>query len=99
MPLCQVLALCVFSLIPSNLSPSIFTGACFVAGKTTLTQCLQERMKAARYSTPPPCLMPLRRFFDKLPEIVRRAYYSLGNYIVAQQIAMECQTRAVVMDR
>lgn len=85
--------------VPCNLSPIIFTGTCFVAGKTTLTQFLKEKLKAARYSTPPPCIMPLRRFFDKLPEIVRRAYYSLGNYIVAQQIATECQTRAVVMDR
>lgn len=56
-------------------------------------------MGAARYFTPPPQLTSLRAFFDKYPEIVRRAYYSMGNYIVARDIINECQTRPVIMDR
>ncbi|XP_076465683.1 UMP-CMP kinase 2, mitochondrial-like [Babylonia areolata] len=79
--------------------PLIVVEGMDATGKTTLTEFLEEKLNAARYSTPPPCLLPLRPFFDKLPEIVRRAYYSLGNYIVAQQIAAECQTRVVLMDR
>ncbi|XP_046371058.2 uncharacterized protein LOC124145357 [Haliotis rufescens] len=69
------------------------------AGKTTLTETLEHKMQAARYHTPPPCIQHLRKFFDPMPEIVRRAYYSLGNYIVAVQIAEECQQKAVIMDR
>ncbi|KAL8565235.1 hypothetical protein ACOMHN_001133 [Nucella lapillus] len=79
--------------------PLIVVEGMDATGKTTLTQILEEKLNAARYSTPPPCLLPLRKFFDKLPEIVRRAYYSLGNYLVAQEIAAECQTRPVIMDR
>ena len=60
---------------------------------------LEEKLDAVRYSTPPPCLLSLRKYFDRLPEIVRRAYYCLGNYIVAQKITKECQTRPVIMDR
>ncbi|XP_067650381.1 UMP-CMP kinase 2, mitochondrial-like [Haliotis asinina] len=69
------------------------------AGKTTLTETLERKMQAVRYHTPPPCIQHLRKFFDAMPEIVRRAYYSLGNYVVAIQIAKECQQKAVVMDR
>ncbi|XP_046569893.1 uncharacterized protein LOC124278207 isoform X2 [Haliotis rubra] len=69
------------------------------AGKTTLTETLERKIQAVRYYTPPPCIQHLRKFFDTMPEIVRRAYYSLGNYIVAIQIAKECQQKAVVMDR
>ncbi|XP_041366737.1 UMP-CMP kinase 2, mitochondrial-like [Gigantopelta aegis] len=68
-------------------------------GKTTLTETLEEKLHAAKYSTPPPSIMHLRKFFDGLPEIVRKAYYSLGNYIVAIEIAEVCKTRAVIMDR
>lgn len=56
-------------------------------------------MGAARYFTPPPKITHLRAFFDKYPEIVRRAYYSMGNYIVAGEILKECQNRPVIMDR
>lgn len=71
----------------------------FSKGKTTLTQILEEKLGAARYYTPPPQVQHLRAFFDKLPEIVRRAYYTLGNYIVAEDIIKELQTRPVIMDR
>ncbi|KAK3591148.1 hypothetical protein CHS0354_040216 [Potamilus streckersoni] len=68
-------------------------------GKTTLTKILEDKLGAARYYTPPPLVQHLRQFFDTLPEIVRRAYYSVGNYLVAMEIAKECQTRPVIMDR
>ncbi|KAL3831666.1 hypothetical protein ACJMK2_023389 [Sinanodonta woodiana] len=68
-------------------------------GKTTLTKILEDKLGAARYYTPPPLVQHLRQFFDTVPEIVRRAYYSVGNYLVAMDIAKECQTRPVIMDR
>ena len=69
------------------------------AGKTTLTETLEEKLGAARYFTPPAQITHLRAYFDRFPEIVRRAYYSLGNYIVAMEIMKECQERPVIMDR
>ena len=68
-------------------------------GKTTLTEALQGSLGATRLYTPPPQITHLRAFFDALPEIVRRAYYSMGNYIVARDIIRECQSRPVIMDR
>ncbi|XP_052091708.1 UMP-CMP kinase 2, mitochondrial-like [Mytilus californianus] len=68
-------------------------------GKTTLTETLEKKLNAVRYYTPPPEVGHLRKFFDDMPEIIRRAYYCIGNYIVAIQIAKECQNKAVIMDR
>jgi len=56
-------------------------------------------LNAARYYTPPHYIDHLRTFFDSMPEIVRRAYYTVGNYIVAMEISKECSERAVIMDR
>jgi hypothetical protein len=69
------------------------------SGKTTLTETLEKKLKATRFYTPPPEVCHLRKFFDALPEIIRRAYYCIGNCIVAIQIAKECQHKAVIMDR
>lgn len=68
-------------------------------GKTTLTKILEDRLSAVRFYTPPPSIEHLRKAFDRLPELVRRAYYSIGNYIVAMEISKECKDRAIVMDR
>ncbi|KAH3715064.1 hypothetical protein DPMN_057768 [Dreissena polymorpha] len=68
-------------------------------GKTTLTEAIERKLGAVKYFTPPPQISHLRPHFDRYPEIVRRAYYSLGNYIVAMDILRECETRPVIMDR
>lgn len=68
-------------------------------GKTTLTKNLEIELSAKRFSTPPPQTQHLRKHFDDLPEIIRRAYYALGNYIVAVDILKTCQEEAVIMDR
>lgn len=68
-------------------------------GKTTLTKNLEIELSAKRFSTPPPQTQHLRKHFDDLPEIIRRAYYALGNYIVAVDILKTCQEKAVIMDR
>jgi len=50
-------------------------------------------------ATPPkfPALINARSFFDDQPENVRRAFYSLGNYLAAQEVINTSQP--VVMDR
>jgi UMP-CMP kinase 2 len=60
---------------------------------------LEKKLNACRYYTPPPEIQHLRKHFDDLPEIVRRAYYSVGNYIVAIAILKTCQKQPVIMDR
>lgn len=68
-------------------------------GKTTLTKNLEIELSAQRFSTPPPQTQHLKKHFVDLPEIIRRAYYALGNYIVAVDILKTCQEKAVIMDR
>ncbi|WAQ94023.1 CMPK2-like protein [Mya arenaria] len=79
--------------------PFIVVEGMDATGKTTLTETIEKKMGAARYFTPPPQILQLRSHFDQYPEIVRRAYYSVGNYIVAMDIIKTCQTRPVIMDR
>ncbi|KAI5705022.1 hypothetical protein M8J75_011194 [Diaphorina citri] len=43
--------------------------------------------------------MSLREKFDAHDSLLRRAYYSLGNYIAAQDIKQDLQKQPVVMDR
>ncbi|XP_035702674.1 UMP-CMP kinase 2, mitochondrial-like isoform X2 [Folsomia candida] len=68
-------------------------------GKTTLTKCLASKLNMKQISTPPklPEFQQARPFFDNQPESLRRAYYSLGNYLAAQDV-VDCKG-PVVMDR
>lgn len=47
--------------------------------------------------TPPAEIAQFRDFFDNQPESVKRAYYSLGNYMAAGNV-LKC-TEPVIMDR
>ena len=69
------------------------------SGKTTLTKTLEKKLEATRFYSPPPKVNHLRKIFVALPEIIQRAYYCVGNFIAAIQIAKECQHKAVIMDR
>lgn len=71
----------------------------FSPGKTTLTESLKEAMNAALLRSPPHCLAPLRPRFDCEPPLIRRAFYALGNYITAGQIARESSKAPVIVDR
>jgi hypothetical protein len=50
-------------------------------------------------STPPkePAMLNARKYFDDQPESIRRAFYSLGNYLAAQEVINSKQP--VIMDR
>jgi len=50
-------------------------------------------------STPPkyPTVVNARKYFDDQNETMRRAYYSLGNYLAAQEIVTN--QKPVIMDR
>nr|XP_008516414.1 PREDICTED: UMP-CMP kinase 2, mitochondrial [Equus przewalskii] len=68
-------------------------------GKTTVTQSVSESLKAVLLKSPPSCIGQWRKIFDDEPTIIRRAFYSLGNYIVASEIAIESTKSPVIVDR
>ncbi|XP_063241784.1 UMP-CMP kinase 2, mitochondrial-like [Bacillus rossius redtenbacheri] len=68
-------------------------------GKTTVTKKLSKALGATSRGTPPQCLLGLRDQFDKHPIQLRRAFYSLGNYIAADEVEVLRFRQPVVMDR
>ncbi|XP_058407834.1 UMP-CMP kinase 2, mitochondrial [Diceros bicornis minor] len=68
-------------------------------GKTTVTQSVSDSLKAVLLKSPPSCIGQWRKIFDDEPTIIRRAFYSLGNYIVASEIAKESMKSPVIVDR
>ncbi|XP_036119326.1 UMP-CMP kinase 2, mitochondrial [Molossus molossus] len=68
-------------------------------GKTTVTQAVSDALKAVLLKSPPASISQWRKVFDDEPTIIRRAFYSLGNYIVASEIAKASVTSPVVVDR
>ncbi|XP_044940853.1 UMP-CMP kinase 2, mitochondrial isoform X4 [Mustela putorius furo] len=67
--------------------------------KTTVTQSVSDSLKAVLLKSPPACISQWRKIFDDEPTIIRRAFYSLGNYIVASEIAKESARSPVIVDR
>jgi len=67
------------------------------SGKTTLTRFLQEKFAMELVVTPPKEFSELRSFFDSKPEGIRRAFYSLGNYMAAQYV--RSTNSIIIMDR
>lgn len=68
-------------------------------GKTTITQAVSDSLKAVLLKSPPACIGHWRKIFDDEPTIIKRAFYSLGNYIVASEIAKASIKSPVVIDR
>ncbi|XP_004644662.2 UMP-CMP kinase 2, mitochondrial [Octodon degus] len=68
-------------------------------GKTTVTRSISEALGAVLLQSPPPSLGHWRKIFDDEPNIIRRAFYSLGNYIVASEIAELSARSPVIVDR
>lgn len=68
-------------------------------GKSTLTESLRASIQATLLKSPHDCIGHLRKAFDvKLP-LIRRAFYTLGNYITASAIASASETSPVIVDR
>ncbi|CAH2246239.1 UMP-CMP kinase 2, mitochondrial [Pelobates cultripes] len=68
-------------------------------GKSTLTESLKYSLRAELLKSPPECISPWRKTFDTEPTLLRRAYYAVGNYIGAAQIAEAAQMSTVIVDR
>jgi len=69
-------------------------------GKTTLTRFLSEKLDMKLIPTPPKnyeIFTNARVYFDGQSESIRRAFYSLGNYLAAVDVANS--DKPVVMDR
>ncbi|KAM4695561.1 UMP-CMP kinase 2, mitochondrial [Discoglossus pictus] len=68
-------------------------------GKTTLTQSLKNALEAELLKSPPDCISQWRKAFDDEPSLIKRAYYALGNYITASQVANASKESPVIVDR
>lgn len=69
-------------------------------GKTTMTRFLSNTLHLRLMGTPPKnyeVFIKARDFFDGQPESIRRAYYSLGNYLAVHDFMTSKQP--AVMDR
>jgi UMP-CMP kinase 2 len=64
-----------------------------------VTQSVSESLKAVLLQSPPSHISQWRKIFDDEPSIIRRAFYSLGNYLVASEIAKESARCPVIVDR
>jgi hypothetical protein len=56
-------------------------------GKSTVVKGLISALQAHSARTPPYSLAPVRPVFDALPETPCRAFYNIGNYLAAVEIA------------
>lgn len=79
--------------------PVIVVEGLDATGKTTVTQAVADALQAALLKSPPACVSQWRQAFDEEPDVIRRAFYSLGNYIAASEIAQASARSPVVVDR
>ena len=74
-------------------------------GKSTLVEKLSSALNAKSLSSPPLMSAPdlyegnLRDYFDKSPQLIRRAYYSSTNLIASEMAIEALKHNHVVMDR
>lgn len=68
-------------------------------GKSHTSKLVANKLSASLKSTPPQSILLLREKFDAHDSLLRRAYYSLGNYIAAYDIKRVLYKQPVVMDR
>lgn len=99
-------AMSVLELLPSGAEgrskpdfPVIVIEGLDATGKTTLTESLRDALGASLLYSPPQCLSPMRARFDREPPLIRRAYFALGNYIIAEQIRQKGTETPVIVDR
>ncbi|XP_065164016.1 UMP-CMP kinase 2, mitochondrial-like [Atheta coriaria] len=70
-----------------------------LSGKSTLSRLLAKKINAVNLKSPPSCISSeLRAAFDDSADL-KTAFYALGNYIAAFEIAKTLETQPVVLDR
>ncbi|KAM9316420.1 UMP-CMP kinase 2, mitochondrial [Gastrophryne carolinensis] len=79
--------------------PVIVVEGLDATGKSTLTESLKQHLKAALLRSPPDSVSQCRKNFDGEPSLIKRAYYSLGNYIGSLEIANASEKSPVIVDR
>ena len=68
-------------------------------GKTTLVNNLTKRLGAQVFHSPPKEILEYRHIMVKQCQPVCRAFYSLGNYLIAENIKDALATNPVILDR
>ncbi|XP_056420100.1 UMP-CMP kinase 2, mitochondrial isoform X2 [Hyla sarda] len=79
--------------------PIIVVEGLDATGKSTLTESLKSHLNAALLKSPPDSISQWRSIFDSESSLIKRAYYAVGNYIGAAEIANASKTSPVVLDR
>ncbi|CAJ0939654.1 unnamed protein product [Ranitomeya imitator] len=69
------------------------------SGKSTLTESLKSQLNAMLLKSPPDSINQWRKIFDSESSLIKRAYYAIGNYIGAAEIAKASITSPVIVDR
>ncbi|XP_073529073.1 UMP-CMP kinase 2, mitochondrial [Phyllobates terribilis] len=68
-------------------------------GKSTLTESLKSHLNATLVKSPPDSISQWRKIFDSESSLIKRAYYAIGNYIGAAEIAIASKASPVIADR
>ncbi|XP_075057579.1 UMP-CMP kinase 2, mitochondrial-like isoform X1 [Mixophyes fleayi] len=79
--------------------PIIVVEGLDATGKSTLTEALKGQLKAALLKSPPESISHWKKTFVEETTLIKRAYYALGNYILAEEIAKASQRSPVIVDR
>ncbi|CAL8095412.1 unnamed protein product [Orchesella dallaii] len=69
------------------------------SGKTRVSTALVKRLRLDLHHTPPQRIKFLKSYFDEQEESIRRAYYSMGNYLAATDITSSQFRNGIVIDR
>ena len=83
----------------NNDQPTNLREIALVVGKSTLVDRLAERLSACRLQSPPDEIKHLRAGFDSKAAVARRAFYNLGNYLLARRVRQVVESQTVVLDR
>ena len=70
-----------------------------LSGKTTLVNNLTKRLGAQSFQTPPQIISKYREIMVEQCQPVCRAFYCLGNYLMAEDIKDSLVESPVVLDR
>ena len=78
---------------------SLIKSSNFFAGKMTLVNNLKNRLGAQLFHNPPEAIKQYREVMVKQCQPVSRAFYTLGNYLMAETIKDALVTSPIVLDR